>query len=78
MYSAEQIRNKAYTPDPSEGMFGVKEIELKIMLADYKGSNQIMIKSEEIHYATPAWLRTKGYNVEPVEFLSTKFWQISW
>ena len=78
MYSAEQIRKKAYVPDPSEGPFGVKEIELKIILSDYKGSNQIMVKSEESHHTTPAWLRTKGYNVESVEFLGTKFWQISW
>ena len=78
MYSAEQIRNKAYVPGPTEDSFGVKDIELKIMLADYKGSNRIMVKSEKIHHTTPAWLRTKGYNVEPVEFLGTKFWQISW
>ena len=78
MYSAEQIRNKAYIPDPADSLFGVVDIELKIMLADYKGSNQIMVKSEEIHNTTPAWLRTKGYNVESVEFLGTKFWQISW
>lgn len=78
MYSAEQIRNKAYIPDPTDGPFGFAHIELKIMLADYKGSNRIMVKSEEIHYTTPSWLRTKGYSVEPVEFLGTKFWQISW
>jgi hypothetical protein len=78
MYSAEQIRNKVYIPDPAEGPFGVKEIELKIMLSDYRGQFHIMVKSEEVNHTTPAWLRTKGYNVESVEFLGTKFWQISW
>ena len=78
MYSAEQIRKKAYIPDPFDGPFGLRELELKIMLSDYKGSNQIMVKREEIHSTTPEWLQAKGYNVESVEFLGTKFWQISW
>lgn len=78
MYSAEQIRNKAYIPDPAESPFGITDIELRIMLSDYKGFNSIILKNEELHYSTLSWLRTKGYVVEDVEFLGTKFWQISW
>lgn len=78
MYSAEQIRNKAYIPDPAEGPLYSVQIEDLILLADYAGRNLIRVKQDEIQKNVTPTLTSKGYNVEPVEFLGTKFWQISW
>lgn len=78
MYSAEQIRNKAYIPDPNYRKFNENAVIILIMLADSAHKKMIQIRQEHMYDFVPQMLRFEGYNVEPVEFLGTKFWQISW
>lgn len=78
MYSAEQIRNKAYIPDPCEGVYDDDDISLMIMIADASSKRLIRVKQNMTSFGIPKKLIYNGYNVESVEFLGTKFWQISW
>lgn len=79
MYSAEQIRNKVYVPDTSLTTF--EAIEMAIILADYKGAKSIIRKKSENERHNELFkidFEAYGYKIESVEFLGTKFWQISW
>jgi len=79
MYSAEQIRNKAYIPDNNPYTF--EAIEMAIILADHKGMRNIIRKKTNNDRANELFekeFEDNGYVVESVEFLGTKFWQISW
>lgn len=77
MYTAEQIRNKAYVPNTSS----VDDFDLKvrIMLADYTGKKSIKIKIDPLDEKDWLYyLKSKGYNSQMISFLGTKYLEISW
>ena len=83
MYTAEQIRNKVYFPDTSECT--LKDIEFRIVLVDYAGNKSIKVATKHLFQSehdgvnsTVMFFKSKGYNVREVEFLGTKYLEISW
>lgn len=78
MYSAEQIRNKAYIPVGKENEFDLSDIQTLICFADIQGKRTINVRQDFVWSNTIDFVKDYGYSVEPVEFLGTKFWQISW
>lgn len=78
VYSAEQIRNKVYIPVGQENEFDLSDIQTLICIADIQGKRTINVRQDFVWSNTIDFVKDYGYKVEPVEFLGTKFWQISW
>lgn len=78
MYSAEQIRNKVYIPVGQENEFDLSDIQTLICIADIQGKRTINVRQDFVWSNTIDFVKDYEYKVEPVEFLGTKFWQISW
>ena len=83
MYTAEQIRNKTYVPDTSE--CSLKDIEFRIILADTQTFKSIKVALQYLYKdlddginSTVLFFKSKGYNVRELEFLGTKYLEISW
>lgn len=78
MYSAEQIRKKAYIPDSDYRLLNEDDVSTLIVIADSTNRKMIRVRQEHVYDFVAQVLGFSGYNVESVEFLGTKFWQVSW
>lgn len=78
MYSAEQIRKKVYVPIGLSNELDLVDVNALIVIADAQNRNSIKVRQDFLWSNTIEFVKDYGYNVESVEFLGTKFWQISW
>ena len=78
MYSAEQIRKKVYIPIGRSNELDLEDVNALIVSADAQNKNSIKVRKDCLWSNTIEFVKAYGYNVESVEFLGTKFWQISW
>ena len=83
MYTAEQIRNRVYVPTQENERIYLEEISMLIALNDYRGINSVKINMERLgstvnQNSMKIAIERAGYSMREVEFLGTKYLEISW
>lgn len=79
MYTAKEIKDKVYVPSTEE--VTLKDLEMKIMLADYRGCSVVNVRKNVFPVDTEKYipyLEKLGYNCKMLDFLGEKYLQVSW
>lgn len=80
MYTAQQIRDKIYIPQIflADQLLDIDDVMQLIILADAGSKFSIKIRKDVLFNDVVPTMKNFGYNVQELEFLGTKFIQISW